>query len=296
MLNDFNFAIQITAPIFFILGLGIFFKRIGLVTEEFARVGSDLVFKVTLPCLLFVKLVQTDFVNELPFELVTYALLATIAVFVILDRFICRYISDPHDRGVFVQGAYRSNMGIIGLAYCLSAFGESIVAIASVYLAVMTALFNVLAVITLSRHQGEAAKGPLAKVFVNIAQNPLIIAIAIGVLVSLSGIVVPDIILDTGEYFARMTLPLALLCAGASIRLHEFQQSRALYWATAGKLFLVPMVITVGGALFGFRGPEPCCFSCRPRRPPPPATRWRKRWGSIITWPLPSSPRPHSAR
>jgi penicillin amidase len=35
-------------------------------------------------------------------------------------------------------------MGIIGLAYCLSAFGESVLAKASIYLAILTILFNVL--------------------------------------------------------------------------------------------------------------------------------------------------------
>lgn len=255
MLNDFNFAIQITAPIFCILGLGILFKRIGLVTEEFAKIGSALVFKVTLPCLLFVKLVKTDFRNGLPFELVTYAVLATVAVFLLLDMLLSRQIEAIKDRGVFVQGAFRSNMGIIGLAYCLSAFGEGIVAVASVYLAVLTALFNILAVITLTRHQERITPGNnVVLVCRELTKNPLILAIAVGVVISLSGLSVPGILINTGEYFARMTLPLALLCAGASIRLHEFQTSQSLYWATLGKLFLVPLLITAGGIVVGLRG------------------------------------------
>lgn len=257
MLSDFYFALQITAPIFCILGLGIYFKRIGLVTEEFAKVGSELVFKVTLPCLLFVKLSSTDFRHGIPFELVAYAMVAVITVFLLLDRLISRHIMQVRDRGVFVQGAFRSNMGIIGLAYCLSAFGESVVTIASVYLAVITALFNILAVITLSRHQEQTSqKGSITAVFINIAKNPLIIAIAVGIIISISNIHVPKIILRTGEYFATMTLPLALLCAGASIRLHEFQSSRPLYWATTCKLFIVPLAITAGGIIVGFRGQE----------------------------------------
>jgi predicted permease len=257
MLNDFYFALHITAPVFCILALGIIFKRIGLVTEEFAKVGSKLVFNVTLPCLLFVKLVETDFKNGLPIELVGYAVMATVLVFLLLDRFFCKYIPNMEDRGVFVQGAYRGNMGIIGLAYCLSAFGEGVVATASVYLAVMTALFNILAVVTLSRHQpAQTSSKSYQQILANIARNPLIIAIALGVAISLSATEVPGILLNTGGYFAKMTLPLALLCAGASIRLHEFQTSRPLYWATTGKLFLVPFVITAGGAVMGFRGPE----------------------------------------
>ncbi len=255
MLQDFTFALNITAPIFCILGLGIIFKRIGFVTEEFARVGSALVFKVTLPCLLFVKLVKTDFRHGLPFELIIYAVLATVAVFLLLDLLFSQRIETVLDRGVFVQGAFRSNMGIIGLAYCLSAFGEGIVAVASVYLAVLTALFNILAVITLTRHQERnAPENKVLLVLKELSRNPLILAIAIGVAFSLSGVKVPDILIDTGEYFARMTLPLALVCAGASIRLQEFQRSQPLYWATAGKLFIVPLLITVGGIIIGLRG------------------------------------------
>lgn len=257
MLNDLYFAFQVTAPIFCILGLGIYFKRIGLLTADFARVGSELVFKVTLPFLLFVKLVQTDFTHSLPVTLVGYAFCATVAVFLLLDRVVARMITEPSDRGVFVQGAFRGNMGIIGLAYCLSAFGEGAVATASVYMAVITALYNVLAVITLSRHQGEGAgKNALAAVARGIVTNPLIIAIALGVAISLSGLQIPQILLNTGGYFAKMTLPLALLCAGATIRLQEFQSSRALYWASAAKLLLVPLAITGGGILLGLRGPE----------------------------------------
>ncbi|MFO7765539.1 MAG: AEC family transporter [Pelovirga sp.] len=257
MTADFYFALTITAPIFTILGLGIVFKRIGLMTDAFAKVGADLVFKVTLPCLLFVKLVETDFRHNLPYLLVIYAVIATIVVFIVLDRLIARWIAIPDNRGVFVQGAFRGNMGIIGLAFCLSAFGDTVIAVASIYLAVLTTLYNILSVITLTRHHYQPVNSSGKwRVLLEIGKNPLIIAIAIGVVVSLSRIPVPALLLTTGEYFARMTLPLALLCAGASIRLLEFKGDRALYWASAGKLLFVPLVITTGGVLIGLRGQD----------------------------------------
>jgi len=257
MFADFQFALSITAPIFCILALGVLFKRLGWVTPEFARIGSDLVFKVTLPCLLFVKLVQTDFRHGLPMFLVGYALLATIAVFVLLDRLWAPRLGAIEDRGVFVQGAYRSNMGIIGLAFCLTAFGEGVVTSASIYLAIMTTLFNVLAVITLSRHQQrEVAAAGLPRLLGQIVRNPLILSIGAGVAISLLGLQVPQMLLKTGGYFAQMTLPLALLCAGASIRLQEFQASPPLYGAVAGKLLLVPLLLTAGGVAVGLRGQD----------------------------------------
>jgi len=257
MLTDLGFSLAITAPIFSMIGFGILFKRIGWISDEFAKVGSDLVFKVTLPCLLFVKLVETDFLHNLPFKLIFYAVFATVVVFLVLDRIFALRLRDRLDRGVFVQGSFRGNMGIIGLAFCISAFGDKVVAAASIYLAVLTTLFNVLSVITLTRHQNRSSnKGTYANIFLSIGKNPLILAIVAGVLVSLSGLRVPDFFLTTGGYFARMTLPLALLCAGASIRLQEFHGSKALYWAAAAKLIFVPLLITLGGVMIGLRGEQ----------------------------------------
>lgn len=255
MLADLNFALATTAPIFCILVLGILFKRIGWINDEFALLGSELVFNVTLPCLLFVKLVKTDFQQALPTNLTGYALLATLVLFLILDLLLAKKVRNQLDRGVFVQGAFRSNMGIIGLAYCISAFGEGIVTTASIYLAFVTILYNVLSVITLSRHQPIDTIQARSKLLVEkILKNPLILSICAGMILSICGITIPDVLLDTGNYFAQMTLPLALLCAGASIRLHEFQASPPLYWATSGKLIFVPLLITLGGIAIGLRG------------------------------------------
>jgi len=157
---------------------------------------------------------------------------------------------------VVIQGAYRANMGIIGLAFCISAFGDSAVATASIYLAVMTILFNILAVITLSRHCAPGKENNWGGIVIEIAKNPLILSISAGVLVSVLSVPIPNMIIDTGDYFARMTLPLALICAGASIRLEDLKTSLPLYISSALKLIFVPLLITVGGALYGFRGVE----------------------------------------
>jgi len=53
-----------------------------------------------------------------------------------------------------------------------------------------------------------------------------------------------------------MTLPLALLCVGASIRLHEFRSSRLLYYAITLKVVLIPLLMTVIAYAVGVRGIE----------------------------------------
>ena len=55
---------------------------------------------------------------------------------------------EPRERGVFVQGGFRANTAIVGLAYAMTAYGSEGIALASLYLTVTVILFNVLSVIT----------------------------------------------------------------------------------------------------------------------------------------------------
>ena len=256
MWNDLCFSLKITVPICIILGLGIYLKRINLINNEFARVGSALVFNVALPCLLFVKLSKVDFTHELPLLLVGYAALATVVVFVGLELICGLIIKENFSRGVFVQGAFRSNMTITGLAFCISAFGEPIIGVSSIYISVMTIMFNVLSIITLVRHSVSNNRVCFTILFLEVIKNPIIISIVLSVIISTMNVQIPVIIMRAGEYFADMTLPLALVCSGASIRMNDISSFSQLYLASIMKLVFVPLIITSGGIVIGLRNEQ----------------------------------------
>ena len=48
-MSDFLFSINATVPIFLVILLGWFLKRIGLINDEFANIANKYVFKVSLP-------------------------------------------------------------------------------------------------------------------------------------------------------------------------------------------------------------------------------------------------------
>lgn len=247
------FAFSVTGPIFVILLLGIGLSRIGLITDAFVDVGSRLVFNVTLPSLLFISISKTNIEESANFSLIGYALVGTVVAYLLLEALAGTLVRPREDRGVVVQGAFRSNMGIVGLAYCVNAYGDRGLAAASIYLGLVTILLNVLAVITLNRSLGKhrSIQGTLFA----IARNPLIIGILLALPVAWARIELPGVLLHTGGYFAQMTLPLALLCTGASLSLKPVRDElRNAVLATAGKLLLVPTLLTVGGYLVGFRG------------------------------------------
>lgn len=253
LLTALSFAFTVTGPIFVILLLGIALARVGLINDAFVDVGSRLVFNVTLPSLLFISISKTNLEETANFGLIGYALAGTATVYLLLE-FLAGHIVQPReDRGVVVQGAFRSNMGIVGLAYCVNAYGERGLAAASIYLGLVTILLNVLAVITLNRSLNKH-RSVLATVGA-IAKNPLILGILLALPVAWAQIRLPGVLLKTGEYFAQMTLPLALLCTGASLSLKPVRDElRNAVYASAGKLVLVPVLMTTGGYFIGFRG------------------------------------------
>lgn len=253
MLESLNFAIEVTLPISLIIGIGILLKRIGWITDAFAKTGSELVFNLTLPCLLFVNIATTNLTTHFPTLLIVFAGSAMTATF-LLFHLLAYGITSKLARGAFVQGACRGNMAIIGLALSVNAFGSSALSVASMYLAVLVVPLNIYSILTLYYHQEQTPK--LKEVASSVLTNPLAISISLAIAVALLPVEVPKLMLDTGNYLARMTLPLALLCVGATIRWQEFRSSSILYWAISSKIVFIPLMATVLGFYFGLRGEQ----------------------------------------
>jgi len=254
-LDVLAFSFSITMPIFLILALGIILYRVRIINDNFIDTASKLVFNVTLPALLFISISKTSLTSETDFSLVIYAMLAVVATYIALELIMPIWIKDKAERAVLVQGAFRSNMGIIGLAYCVNAYGDTVFAVASVYLGGVTVLFNILSVIGLTRGLGGSTN--FKGIFKGIAKNPLIIAIVAAFVFSIFGLHLPATLHKAGDYFAQMTLPLALLCAGASLSFSSMRKDLfGAVLSSIGKLLFIPIVLTFGGYLLGYRGME----------------------------------------
>lgn len=252
---NLDFALSVTGPITLVLVLGTFLARRGVLTDAFIDAGSRLVFNVTLPVLLFVTIGQADYAQAINLQLVATGVLGTVGVYLVFERIATLLVEPPAERGVVVQGAFRANMGIVGLAYCVNAYGEAAMATAALYLGVVTLLFNVLAVVTLNR--SLKAHRSLIPFLKDIGRNPLIIGILSALPVAYFELELPGLLLQTGEYFAQMTLPLALLCAGGSLSLRSVHgSSRNALIATFGKVLVTPLALTFLGYLMGLGGME----------------------------------------
>lgn len=237
------FAFGITGPVLLLLMAGWGLRRVGMIDVVFVSDANALVFKVALPALLFLSIATGPLDAAFDVRLTAVGVggtLLLIAVLLAIGRLL------PSDqRGVFVQGAYRGNLAILGLALAVTTYGEKVLPLAAVYIAVVTTLYNVVAVWLLD------SSGALRQ----IATNPIILGIVAGALVSLTGLPVPVVLARTGDYLANMALPLALLCIGASLDVSSLRDhGRAIALATLFKLIVSPLLLVGLGIQAGLEG------------------------------------------
>jgi len=192
--------------------------------------------------------------------LVVFCMIAAVLSFLLFWLLSPIWVS-KQDRGVVVQGAFRSNLGIIGIALCAKAFGGQGLAIAAVMLSVVTPIYNVLSVYALNFSQSDGQRMPWSKTLKDIIRNPLIIAIALGLIAGQIDFKLPKVLYDAGTYLANMTLPLALIAIGGAISLKELRHSSSLsIWTVAVKLWLAPVIVVIPAYWMGFSGVELGCI------------------------------------
>lgn len=257
VLQQLSFSISITGPICLMLFLGIYLKRTGLINENFIDVGSKLVFQITLPIMLFLSIVTSKLDFSSSSSLILYGLIANILFFILTSLVTRKLYSSPKDQGVIIQGGFRANSGIIGLAYVINTFGHDSIAVAAIYVSSITLLYNVLAVIALSPSASASGNRAFSVILKTLTKNPLMHGILLGLVIYATAIPVPQIVVDAGQYFANMTLPLALLCTGGSLDFRSLKHEiKPAWFATIFRLILCPLLLTLGGLALGFRGLE----------------------------------------
>jgi predicted permease len=245
-------TISVTAPVFSMLFLGVALKRLGLIDAAFINTASALVFRGTLPTLLFLGIVKADLNTALQPALLVYFVLATLGCFLLAWGWAILRCPEA-DRGIYTQGAFRGNNGIIGLALATSMYGDYGLSVGAVLGGVVILSYNTLSAIVLAIYSPEA-KTDVWSLTKNILSNPLIIGVLAAIPFAAWQISLPAWLLTSGEYFAQMSLPLALICIGGTLTLESLRESSGMAISSSlMKVLWLPLVATLGAWLWGFR-------------------------------------------
>jgi len=196
------------------LAAGVGARSVGLLTERRTDVLTAGAFYVALPALVFVSTYDRPLR-----ELVSPALLAgywaVIGLTVAAAWLLHRHEPSAARRSVSMVQSYHGNLGFLGLPLVAATLGGEAAAVASVVLGI-GALTNVpVTIFVLVRVNGSDAS--LVGECRELLTNPVLIALAAGILASVTGTPVPGVVIGGFDGIATLALPLALLCIGATL-------------------------------------------------------------------------------
>lgn len=248
-------TLETILPVFAMVFIGIGLKRAGWIDQDFVATASMLVFKATLPTLIFLSIIRADLSATLNPALLGVFALATLGS--VLFCWGWAVLRVPRaERGVYIQGAFRGNCGIVGLALAAGMYGDYGLSAGGLLLGVVILTYNSLSVIALASYSA-GQHTDWRSILTHIATNPLILAVIAAVPVAAIGVSLPGWLMTSGDYFASLTLPLALICIGATLSLRELRESgRLAFSASLMKTVTLPALATGAVWLAGFEGRE----------------------------------------
>ena len=242
-------------PIFLTISAGFGARKLGWVREEDVPRMNAVAFKVFMPLMCFSNIYSSELSQAVSPRLLLFAVGAVLSSYALSWGLGERLGEGRPQKGVIIQGLYRSNYLILGLPFVAGLAGTAGLGTASVMGAVVVPLFNVLAVITLEAYRGQQPQPK--KLLLGILKNPLILGSAAGVLALLLELRLPPFLEIFTRDMGRVASPLMLFLLGAFFRPEKLRShSRTLAAVCAGRLLLFPALVLCAAAALGFRGAE----------------------------------------
>ncbi|MFZ5524086.1 MAG: AEC family transporter [Pseudomonadota bacterium] len=241
------FVVQIIAPIFLLILLGVVLRRWFGLREDFWPQLDRMIYYVFFPALLFYSLTHftVDFSSATPMLLVA-ALFMTAGIAL---GYVGRYLFHAPGKvfSATFQATFRFN-SFIGLAIAGGIHGKEGLAALGLLLGFMVPLANVASVLMLARHSESHWLR-------EILLNPLIIATAGGIAISLSGLELPSLVGSVLGLLSQASVPMGLIAVGSGLRAIGFHHYQGTLWyGVIVKLLVLPGIAWGLAAMFGLSG------------------------------------------
>jgi predicted permease len=232
---------QLLIPLYVLISLGVILKYYRFFHDQFWLGLERLTYYILFPALLFVGLAKAPVNVALLWNIVLVIMLPTL--FIGFSQWL-GFLSPSLLPATFTsmyQGAVRNNTPMV-LVMIPLILPEKGLAIVAVVIFIMVPFNNIVSVLALN-HYGNLPKEQQRKWWKGIISNPLIIACIAGITLNISGLKLPESLLNTGCFLGHSALPLALLAVGAGLKISNFLTHKlAIILSSMAKLLILPSV------------------------------------------------------
>jgi len=240
--------ISVILPIFIILSVGYLSLRLNMLNTTHVQAIIQFIIKVSLPAFLLYALSTRSFdeIWQMPYFL--GYLLGSLILFFSAYTLYRRFFKVPrHQAAVIGLGSSMSNTGFIGTAVLTLLLAQAAVP----YLAMTLVIENIillslmLILIESSDQQDKALSTIILSTLQNLAKNPIILSIILGLICSVYTVQWPVSLELPLKSLASTASPLAIFVIGASLATLTIKDlSKDVLIICTIKLLIMPIVVT----------------------------------------------------
>lgn len=240
--------ISVIFPIFIILSVGYLSLRLNMLNTTHVQAIIQFIIKVSLPAFLLYALSTRSFdeIWQMPYFL--GYLLGSLILFFSAYTLYRRFFKVPrHQAAVIGLGSSMSNTGFIGTAVLTLLIAQAAVP----YLAMTLVIENIillslmLILIESSDQQDKALSTIILSTLQNLAKNPIILSIILGLICSVYTVQWPVSLELPLKSLASTASPLAIFVIGASLATLTIKDlSKDVLIVCTIKLLIMPIVVT----------------------------------------------------
>lgn len=226
-----------------------------LADRKLTKQANAIVFKIFLPCMLFYNVYQSDIGAEIHsrIKLCIWAAGGLLILFVLLCLIVPKVVKQENQQGVVIQGIFRSNYVIFGVAVVQNMYGVKSTTTAAILSAILVPMYNFLAVVALSIF-GEKRETDWKKIILDIVKNPLIISSVLGIIFSLLGIRLPTAVDTTVQDLAKLSTPIAFMILGGDLDFLKVKGNlKVASVVLTIKLVILPLIMIPMIVMMGYR-------------------------------------------
>ena len=249
-------SFNVIAPVFFLMVLGyLLVNYTSLADRKLTKQANAIVFKIFLPCMLFYNVYQSDIGAEIHsrIKLCIWAAGGLLILFVLLCLIVPKVVKQENQQGVVIQGIFRSNYVIFGVAVVQNMYGVKSTTTAAILSAILVPMYNFLAVVALSIF-GEKRETDWKKIILDIVKNPLIISSVLGIIFSLLGIRLPTAVDTTVQDLAKLSTPIAFMILGGDLDFLKVRGNlKVASVVLTIKLVILPLIMIPMIVMMGYR-------------------------------------------
>ena len=252
-------AVNVVLPMAMMMGAGVIMRLTGVTDRDTMKKVDKIIFQVLMSVLMFYNIYNADLSELTDAGYILYGIGGLLVLFLAALFVVPRFVKPAATAASFGQAIVRANYILFGVAVAQNLYGEGNVGVLMLMGAIAVPMFNVLSTIILEF--GRSDKTDPMKMVKSVLKNPNVIAAVLGIAVNVTGLRLPDMVIDVIADIGGLASPLSFLSLGVSLNVAAVKKNgRLLTSALLLRLVIIPAVMLTGAVALGFHGQQMCAL------------------------------------